>query len=51
MGIKKAQIKRNVIFLKGKEKINTSKNETTGQNISVKYMVMDYTMILFKTHK
>lgn len=50
MGIKKAQIRRNVIFLKGKEKINTSKKES-GQNRSVKYMVMDYTMILFKTHK
>lgn len=28
MGIKKAQIKRNAIFLKGKEKINTSKKTT-----------------------
>lgn len=50
MGIKKAQIKRNAIFLKGKEKINTSKKkQQTRQNISVKYMVKDYTMILFKT--
>lgn len=51
MGIKKAQIDKMKCHIP-KEKINTSKrNNKLEQNISIKYMVMDYTTILSKTHK